>query len=193
MKRAFVGMVVGMALTAGFAPAAHAQSGFGIKGGFTFGNVSNAGALPGNLHSRSGYALGVAYEAGSPVGIGLEALYAQTGVSGGSIGQARSLNYLDVPLYVRIGVPAGSVMPFAYAGPQAEFQLQCRAGGAPCPNTVGPKTAYGAVIGGGLRLPGGLTVEGRYTYGLTDLKLSTISTATSYQSRAFMILLGFGF
>ena len=39
----------------------------------------------------------------------------------------------------------------------------------------------------------GLSIEGRYVYGLTDLKLSTVSTSTSYQTRSFLVLLGLGF
>lgn len=193
MKRVFVGVAIVTALALGAAPAAHAQSGLGIKGGFAYSDVSNAGALPGNLHSRTGYAIGLGYEGGGPLGLGVEALYAQRGLSGGAAGEARELNYIDVPLYLRLSAPSPALTPFAYAGPQASFEMRCSAGGAPCPNTGRPKTTYAGVIGAGVRLAGGLTVEGRYVYGLTDLKLSTVSTSTSYQTRSFMILLGFGF
>ena len=45
----------------------------------------------------------------------------------------------------------------------------------------------------GLEVKGGLSAEARYVYGLTDLDHSTIGSSGSYQSRAFMLLLGSGF
>jgi hypothetical protein len=54
---------------------------------------------------------------------------------------------------------------------------------------------FAGVIGAGLRLSQmyGLSVEGRYIYGLTDLKLSTISSSESYQTRSFLLLAGIAF
>jgi hypothetical protein len=175
------------------APAAMAQGGIGIKGGLAYSDVSNSGVLPGDLHSRTGYAIGLGVESSAPVGFGLEALYAQRGVSGGTLGESRELNYVDVPLYLRVGAPTPGISPFAYAGPQVSFEIQCRSGGGDCPDTGRPKTTYAGVIGAGVRLAGGLSVEGRYVYGLTDLKLSTVSTSESYKNRSFMVLLGLGF
>ncbi len=175
------------------APAAGAQSGLGIKGGLTYSDVSNSGLLPGDLHSRSGFAVGLGYESGAPLGIGLEALYAQRGVTGGSIGESRALDYLDVPLYLRVGVPSPGLAPFAYVGPQASFELQCTSGGESCPDAGGPHTTYAGVIGAGVRVVGGLTLEGRYVYGLTNLKLSTVSTSQNYRNRSFLLLVGLGF
>jgi len=37
-----------------------------------------------------------------------------------------------------------------------------------------------------------VTIEGRYVYGLQDLKLATITSSDSYKNRTFMILLGIG-
>ena len=73
--------------------------------------------------------------------------------------------------------------------------MQCDADGATCPNSGRPKTTYAGVIGGGLRFAAlhGFSVDGRYIYGLTDLKLSTVSTTQSYKTRTFLILVGIGF
>jgi len=194
MKRAFAGAATAVVLCLAVARPARAQGGgIGLKAGLSYGSVSNVGLLPGDLHSRSGFAAGLGLESGGPVGFGIEGLYAQRGVTGGAPGDARELNYVDVPVYLRIAAPVPGISPFAYAGPQASFELQCRAGGADCPATGRPTTSYSGVIGAGLRLPGGLTVEGRYVYGLTDLKLNTISTTESYRTRSFLVLVGFGF
>jgi hypothetical protein len=36
------------------------------------------------------------------------------------------------------------------------------------------------------------TFEGRYVYGLTDLKLNTVTSSSSYKTRSFLLLVGFG-
>ena len=39
----------------------------------------------------------------------------------------------------------------------------------------------------------GFTLEGRYIYGLNDLKLSTVTASQSYKTRSFLILAGLSF
>jgi len=179
--------------------AAMAQVQFGIKGGGSFGNVSNRGVLPGNLDTRTGFAAGISLtSAPSILGFGIEGLYAQRGVnSDGTPSDSRRLDYIDVPAYLRVMIPTPGIAPFAYAGPQVSFEVRCReASDVDCPDS-GPggsrrKTDYAAVIGGGVQL-GLLTVEGRYIYGLRDLNISTVTTSDSYKTRSFMILGGLTF
>lgn len=175
-------------------PAARAQS-VGVKGGLSYGNVSNSGLLPGNLGGRTGFAVGLALGSqGETLGFGAEALYAQRGVTSAIGTDSRSLDYLDVPLYARAMLPIPGLAPFAYAGPMFSYELRCRSGGLTCPDTGRPKTSYAGVIGGGLAMgPRSISVEGRYVYGLTDLKLSTITNSQSYRSRSFAILVGVPF
>lgn len=96
---------------------------------------------------------------------------------------------------LRALVPSPGIAPFAYAGPQVSFELRCRAAGSACPDTDRPTTSYAAVIGGGARLgaASAITIEGRYIYGLTDLKLSTVTSPDSYKTRSFLILAGWAF
>ena len=183
--------------------AAHAQGGLGIKAGASFGNVSNRGVLPGDLGGRTGYAGGISLGTrGGLLGFTVEALYAQRGVTSqnGIDTDSRKLDYLDVPVFLRVAIPTPGIRPFGYAGPQVSFEVRCRAGGTDCPDT-GPdgtkrdKSTYAGVIGAGVRLGGasGFTIEGRYIYGLTDLKLSTVTSSESYKTRSFLILAGFSF
>lgn len=177
-------------------PPLHAQGGLGVKGGLSFGNVSNRGLLPGNLDTRTGFAVGFALvPGGSLLGIGVEGLYAQRGVEGSNPPDSRKLDYVDVPAYLNVAIPLPALAPFAYAGPQLSFELRCRTGNSACPATDRPKTTFAAVIGGGVRLGArrALSVEGRYVYGLTDLKLSTITSSASYKTRSFLLLAGFAF
>jgi hypothetical protein len=178
-----------------------AQSGFGIKGGASFGNVSNKGVLPGDLATRTGFAGGLSVGSkGGLVGFGVEGLYAQRGVISSTTGDARKLDYVDVPVYVRVMLPTPALKPFAYAGPQASFEVSCEAGDADCPDTEPSgekraKTTYAGVVGAGVQLGGRLplSIEGRYVYGITDLKLGTLASSESYKTRSFMILAGYHF
>lgn len=173
----------------------HTQTaGFEIKGGLSWGNVSNRGVLPGSLNGRNGVAVGLGAFGGSPVGFGIEGLYVQRGVDNNAFDAfSRRLDYIDVPAYLRLSVPF-ALQPFVYAGPQASFEIRCRSGVGDCPDTGRPVTSWSGIIGAGIRFNPGvaMTVEGRYVYGLTDLKLTTITSSSSYRTRSFMLLLGLG-
>ncbi|HWZ27250.1 MAG TPA: porin family protein [Gemmatimonadales bacterium] len=192
MKRTILGLA---ALAFGAAPQVLAQSGMTLKAGASFGDVSNRGVLPGNLGTRTGFAAGLALPllGGDPLSLSLEGLYAQRGVGSSSDTSARRIDYIDVPAYVKFTLPTPGLAPFAYAGPQVSFQVKCSAGPNPCPSDM-PKTTYAGVIGAGVRLGNpGLSLEGRYVYGLTDLKLSTVSSSSSYKTRSFLLLAGLSF
>ena len=189
--------IVWLAAALGFAPMVlQAQGGgFGIKGGLSYGNVSNGGALPGSVTQRSGFAVGVSAVSGGMLGFGIEALYAQRGVTSSVAADRWHLDYLDIPVYVRLALPMPSVTPFAYAGPQASFELKCGTGSFNCPDTGRPTASYAGVIGAGVQLGvlHHLSIEGRYIYGLTDLKLGTVTSSSSYQTRSVLLLAGVGF
>lgn len=181
------------------APAlASAQGEAGIKGGVSFGNISNKGLLPGDLDTRTGFAGGLylGYRVGF-IGVGVEGLYARRGAeSDQTLADAQTrLDYIDVPIYLKAALPTPLVQPFVYAGPQVSFEVRCRtAGDAACPaaDVSGRrKTDYAAVFGAGVRF-GGLGLEGRYVYGLRDLKLNTVGDPNSYKTRTFLILLSIG-
>jgi hypothetical protein len=172
------------------APAAQAQ--FGIKAGASFGSISNQGVLPGDLSDRTGFTGGLTAGASFGIfGLGVDALYAQRGAKSDAADAlaATQLDYIDVPVYLTAGIPVGVVRPYIYAGPQMSFEVRCRtSNGFDCPDTGRPTTDYAAVVGAGVRLGGVLGLEGRYVYGLRDLKLSTLTSGTSYKNRSFMIL-----
>ena len=78
--------LVSFALLAIAAPAVlYAQGEAGLKGGVSFGNISNKGVLPGNLGTRTGFAGGIylGYRVGF-IGVGLEGLYARRGAKSDS-------------------------------------------------------------------------------------------------------------
>jgi outer membrane protein with beta-barrel domain len=171
-----------------------AQGEAGIKGGVSFGDISNKGLLPGNLDNRTGFAAGlyVGYRTGI-LGFDIEGLYAQRGAESDSVtaNAPSKLDYIDVPVYAKILIPIELIQPYIYAGPQVSFEVRCRtANGQECP-AGHEKHDYGMVFGAGIGF-GGLGLEGRYVYGLKDLNLSTITSAESYETRSFLILLRIG-
>ncbi|HYV95921.1 MAG TPA: porin family protein [Gemmatimonadaceae bacterium] len=174
------------------APSNAGAQGFGLKGGLSYGNVSNSGALPGSVKQRTGYAVGISLSSSGIIGFGIEGLYAQRGVTSETTGFSRDLNYIDVPVYLRLALPLGPIKPFAYAGPQGSYELKCGTDSGDCDGSGRPKVTYAGVIGAGVRILG-ISLEGRYVYGLTDLKLGTVTTTDSYKTRSFLILAGIGF
>lgn len=175
--------------------AARAQS-VVVKAGYSYSSVpNNNGALPGTLSSHDGVAAGIGLVSSGLLGWGVEGMYAERGFNSSSAGSSQRLSYVDVPAYLRVAIPLSSLTPYALAGPQGSYQLNCDAGGTgSCPSGQ-PKWTYAGVIGAGLKFGSlaGLSVEGRYVYGLTDLHLSTVSNSDNYKSRSFMILAGLGF
>jgi len=174
---------------------AHAQ--FGIKAGVAFGDVSNKGILPGNLSGRTGFAGGISLESPpSTFGLGVEGLFSQEGLTSSAPTGSFKTSYISIPAYVRFMIPTPAVKPFAYLGPQVSFEVDC-SGSDSCSDPARKKTIYAGVIGAGIRFGGktsaGFSVEGRYVYGLTDLKPSTVTSSESYKVRTFMILGGIHF
>jgi hypothetical protein len=190
MQRALTGIALAALL---MAPAtAHAQ--MVVKAGLSFSNVSNSGLLPGTSGQRTGFVVGVGLYSPGLIGFGVEGLYDQQGVTSTQVNNSHKLAYIDVPIYLRVSFPTPMLSPFAYAGPQVSVELNCDNGGTGnCPDTGRPKTTFAGIIGGGARLGmlAGLSIEGRYIYGVTDLKL--ITSTSSFQTRSFLVLLGLGF
>jgi hypothetical protein len=192
-KRSLIGGVV---LVLGMQGTLLAQPEIGIKGGASFGNISNKGVLPGNLKTRTGLAGGLYVGSGGPIGIGIEGLYAQRGAeSDEPIATAETrLDYFDVPVYLKVRIPTPAIKPFIYAGPQVSYEVKCRtAVGGDCAGystSDRKRWTFAGVIGAGIRIGGGVGfgIEGRYLYGLTDLKPSTVTSGSSYKDRTFMLL-----
>jgi hypothetical protein len=173
-----------------------AQVEFGLKGGASFGNISNKGVLPGDLGTRTGFAAGASlgFRTGM-VGVGVEALYAQRGLSSDAGDQ--KLDYLDIPVYLKLQAPTPGLSPFGYLGPQVSFEVTCKNVDVDCVDTDRSTTDYAGVVGAGVKFGSGssvgFTVEARYVYGLKDLKLSTVTDEDSFKTRSFLILGGVTF
>jgi hypothetical protein len=176
-------------------PVAARAQGLGILGGLSYGSVPNSNTSgAGSLDANSGFAVGVGAETGGMFGFGINALYAQRGYKSTIIGDSRKLSYVDVPLYFRFSIPNPVATPFALAGPQVALELNCDSNGGNCPSGR-TKTTVDGVAAIGVKFPmlAGLSVQGRYIYGLQDLNYGTVSNQNNYRQRSFMLLLGLGF
>lgn len=177
------------------APVAARAQGLGIIGGLTYGNVPNTNSSgAGTLHSNNGFALGVSAQTGGMFGFGIDGMYAQRGFKSSIAGNSEQLSYIDVPLYFRFAIPNPTVVPFALAGPQLSFELNCDGDGGSCPSGR-PGTTYGGIFAIGVKFPqlARLSVQARYLYGLSDLNYTTVNNQSNYHDRSFMLLFGLGF
>jgi len=193
MPKWFV-ILAALVLALAAAATANAQVEFSVKGGLSFGNISNKGLLPGNLKTRTGFAAGVALGwRARVIGVGAEALFARRGLKSDGTGDLK-LDYVDIPVYAKIQAPTPGVSPFGYIGPQVSFEVTCKVDDLNCTGGDRSKTDYAGVVGAGVKFGNeggvGFTVEARYIYGLKNLKLSTVSSSDSFKTRSFLILGG---
>jgi hypothetical protein len=179
---------------------AASQTVAGVKGGATFGMLSNDEDLPADLDDRTGFAAGI--YGGVRVGallFGIDALYVQRGLKSDLASNAlpTRLDYIDLPLYVELALPIPAVQPYIYIGPQISFEIHCEtAGGGDCPDpSIRNKTDFLGVGGLGLRLGSvggfGVGVEGRYLFGFRDLNVGGVA-GTENKTRAFLVLVSLG-
>ena len=176
----------------GFIPTAvSAQASLGIKGGLSFATLSNKSP---DFDNRTGFAAGVALDLRSGlIGIQPEVLYVQKGVTpnGTPSGTSPKLDYIEVPVLLKLSLGTPGIQPMVYAGPSAGFRLSCKVLELDCASGTVKSTDWGAVLGGGVRVGGdkGFTLEGRYTWGLKDIH--DVSAGVDQKTRTFLALVGF--
>jgi len=148
--------------------------------------------LPGNLRERTGSRWVFRSDRPQHARVGVEALYAQRGLANSGRPTSASSTTSIVPVFLRALFPTPGCRAYRVRRTASLFRAAVPRGWTDCPNTNRPSTSYAAVIGGGVRLgaASAFHVEGRYIYGLTDLKLSTVTSSESYKTRSFAILAG---
>ena len=169
---------------------ASAQTSIGLKGGLSFATLSNKHP---DWKSRTGFAAGIAFDMrAGPIGLQPELLYVQKGVTsdGTPTSDAPRLDYAEIPVLIKVTIPIPGVQPFVYAGPSIGFRLNCKVAEVTCPSGLVKSTDFGAALGGGIRLGGnkGLTLEGRYTWGLKDIH--DVKAGVETRTRTFLLLAG---
>jgi hypothetical protein len=206
MKRLLV-LALATACLAAFIPQ-DLDAGVGIKGGFalTKFQMASADPLPFQWANLPSYAAGVYFN----IGLGFfsfqpEILYTRTG--GKYVMDEDRLefrfDYLQVPVLLKINVvPAGPIRPFICGGGYGAYLIRAAGvmvvGGASVEEDIRDSFQvfdYGLVGALGLtfKLPGfGLTVEGRYNYGMRNLYVDPLE-GESMKNSSMMALVGVSF
>jgi hypothetical protein len=180
--------------------------GLGLKAGLNLANMSdleNIDSIDKIVNeTKHGFIAGahLAFPLSSALKLQVEGLYAEKG-SSGEASQGldiekweNKLTYLEVPLLLKLELPIPAVKPFIYGGGSVAFLLEAeeriRSEWFDITDSLN-STDYGLVIGGGLYVLG-LTIEGRYTKGLSDTVEDPDPHSLVQQSRnkVFSVMVG---
>jgi hypothetical protein len=165
---------------------ARADAQLTVKGGLSFASTTESDLVP-DVDSRTGFAVGLGYgwKLGNIFEIRPEAFFVQKGGEFANVGTLE-LNELNIPILLQANLPIPVLAPYAYAGPQGEFELDCTVADTDCVDTESFR--WGAVAGLGLRLGGTLSLEGRYNWTLDEL-----TEDLGAKPRTILLLLGLSF
>ena len=165
MKKVIVSLLFVAASSYAFAQ----EFAVGIKGGPNFANIDTEGSLADNYDSRTGFHLGAfALLRGERIGIQPEILFSQQGSTlkySGSPDIKTNFSYMNIPVVVKLYTIAGINLQ---VGPQFGFLTSAEFNDEDAKEEL-KKTDFSLALGVGWDLPFGLTVDGRYNWGLSDI------------------------
>ena len=133
-------VILSLALLAGFAGAANAQSGvlkYGVKGGFSLSSYTGGGSIGTNTGFKPGFTAGVLvnYGLSDMTSLQIEGLYSQKGVYLDQVNYTTAttkyngyayrstLSYIDVPVLLKVNTGEAGKGLFFELGPQASFAV----------------------------------------------------------------------
>lgn len=165
---------------------------FGIKAGANVANVN--GDVTESLQdwkNTVGFCGGIFLEfnLGKVLTIQPEVLYTMKG-SETAEGGKLDLDYIEVPVLLKVRLPIASIHPFLIAGPAFGWNLQALVDGIEISDM--PTSDYSAVFGGGLQLGRSLHLDVRYTMSLQKLEIPDIG-AIDLKNGVLSATLGFAF
>jgi hypothetical protein len=177
---------------------------FGVKAGVNFANINFDPEPEVDLfEGRTAFVGGlfVVVPANDVIAFQGEALFSQKGTSfdeGGDAGDLE-LDYLEVPLLLRVGSPSSGAASFhVFAGPSVGFKLRSKLtatfDGESEDEDIDDdveKVDVGLVAGAGVGF-GRFTVDGRYTWGLRNV-VSADTEEIKLKNRVFSIMAGVRF
>lgn len=203
--RSSVMVLMLMVTLTGRAFAQESQAAFGVKAGANFANVDFQGDDDTfNFDRRTGLTAGlfVVWPANSRLALQTEALYSQKGITldeGGASGTTK-IDYLDFPVLARFSSsPSGGTSFHLFAGPSFGFRVSAKTevsvdGEEDFSEDIDEeieRVDLGLVVGAGVEF-GRLVVDGRYTWGLSDLDADK-SDDIKIRNRVFTVMAGFRF
>jgi Outer membrane protein beta-barrel domain len=178
----------------------------GVKGGVSFTTLTSAVSENVDLDRRTGIVAGafVTWPLAEHVGLQLEGLYAQKGTAFDQPGftGTTKLDYFEVPiLLVASTAPShsgGTSFQF-FGGPSIAFKVSAKSSGSFEGETVDVDIPdewiegvdWGVLAGAGVTF-GHISVEGRYTFGLSDVN-GDPEAPTKVRNGSAAVLAGFRF
>jgi hypothetical protein len=108
------------------------------------------------------------------------------------------LDYLEVPVVLKVGLPLPLLKPSVFGGVSLGFEGACEVNGVECSEDDTSGTQYAGVAGADVRLSLGvasLWVDGRYNFGLSDVNDAgdALAEIGDFQNRAWNFTVGIGF
>ena len=196
--------IIGMVVI-GSAVAASAQGlGYGAEGGLTLADLNETSdADTASFDFRVGFLVGgfVTWPLGGRLELQPEALFTQKGAKSDQLGgtSTEKLDYLDVPILVSYRINASRERNFAvFGGPSIGVLLRARSsasfGGTSFEENVKDQvksTDFG-LVGGLAYHRGRFVVDGRYSWGLTDIDKET-GDGVEIRNRGISFLAGWKF
>jgi len=155
---------------------AEAQQGWelGVRGGVSVAQVSGDLEETFGEDNRTGFAGGVFlnYDMGI-LGFQAAGQYTQKGskLDLGETVEEFSLNYIEIPLVLKAGIPLGIFKPSVFGGVGLGFNTGCDNEGTDCGDDV-KSTEWNGIAGADVAIYLGsisLWVDGRYNFGLSDV------------------------
>ena len=151
-KSAVLGPLVGLVLFALAAPSLDAQSVWGIRGGVSVASASFRTDTF-DADNRTGFTGGLFWDHGGKNLFGYQfgASYTQKGFEGSGTSDDVSLNYIEIPAILKLGIPLGFVKPSVFGGAALGINVGCSYDGPsagfvdPCDDISG--TEWSGVFG----------------------------------------------
>lgn len=173
-----------------------AQFAIGLKGGMNFSKFDiKEGAS--NIENRTGFNGGAfALVKIASFGIQPEVLFSRQGSTFkfNATDYKANFDYIAVPILFKMYIPLGLNLQL---GPQFSFlsvaDLKAAAqSAADDPKTL-KKQDYAIAVGAGWDLPFGLTIDARYNFGLSDIKVQPTNSAQpiSLKNKVLMVSVGY--
>lgn len=198
------GIVLALLLVCGGTAFAQQPAAFGVKAGANFADLNFEGEGGDvNLDRRTGFVGGlfVVVPTNRRLALQTEALFSQKGAKSeeGDFSSSITLNYLEVPVLARFSSPATDGASFhVFAGPSLGFRLSAKTktefDGEDEEEDIDDEVKrfdLGLAIGAGLEF-GRFVVDGRYTWGLTDLNKEE-EEDVKIKNRVFSVMAGIRF
>ncbi|HEY9049634.1 MAG TPA: porin family protein [Ohtaekwangia sp.] len=178
---------------------AQAQFAIGIKAGPNFANLNTSEGVGANYKNRTGFHAGAfALIKLSKIGIQPEVLFSQQGSTfkySGSPDLKANFSYVNVPILIKLYTIAGINIQ---AGPQFGFLTSAKrenydsTSGQVTEQSIKndvKKSDVSVALGLGWDLPFGLTIDGRYNLGLSDINSG--ASAESIKNQVWQFSIGY--